>query len=235
MSKHCLAWVLAHPDDESFGSACAIKEAATRGNKTVLLVATDGEAGKTGYLGPMSKAELAAKRREELKEAGRILGLSAITTLGYPDGKLAEIPILELENQIVRFINAHSAQVVITFGEDGVSGHPDHIAIHQATTKAVTGGACPTVEKLYYYFNPFQSKPKHKPSVRIPVSTHWETKVKALLAHESQLKSIERVFGSLDSPNSFPLSLQEEAFVLAWQHGEYFPTREESFFTDHLR
>lgn len=235
MSKHCLAWILAHPDDESFGSACAIKETTTRGDKAVLLVATDGEAGKSGYLGPMNKLQLAAKRKQELEKAGRILGITTIKTLGYPDGRLAEMNPAELESQIIQFINDHSAQIVITFGEDGVSGHPDHIAIHQATTKAVTSGACPTVQKLYYYFNPFASQIKQKPSVRIPVTTHWESKVKALLAHESQLISIERVFGPLDAPESLPAPLQEEAFVLAWQHGEYFPTKQENFLTDNLR
>lgn len=236
MGKHILAWILAHPDDESFGSACAIKEASMRGDTSLLLVATAGEAGKTGYLGPMSKEELAKKRKEELEEAGKILGLSVINHLDYPDGRLAEVEQTELMEKIIQFLNEYQVQVVITFGEDGVSGHPDHIAIHQATRSAIVSGACPSVQKLYYYYNSFSSAEGkgHEPAVRVAVANYWDTKVKALLAHQSQLKSIERVFGSLNSPDSLPSPLREEAFVLAWERGQHFPKKKEQFLTDHL-
>lgn len=233
--KNTIAWVLAHPDDETFGSACTIKEVTQRGYRAVLLVATAGEAGKSGYLKPMTKQELALKRKSELQKAGNILGLSAIEHLGYPDGDLSKINKMDLVGDVVNFINQQQAKVVITFGEDGVSGHPDHIAIHHATKDAIFSGQCPTVQKLYYYFNFFSKENRlSPPTVKIHVSTHWESKVNALLAHESQMKSIERVFGNLDTPEALPSQMQNESFVLAWEQNEHYLGKKESFITDNL-
>ncbi|AMA73233.1 PIG-L family deacetylase [Aneurinibacillus thermoaerophilus] len=229
MKKNTIAFVFAHPDDESFACASTIRELVVRGNHVVLCVATLGEAGKTGRLGPMTKEELAAKRKQELQKAADVMGIFAIHHLNYPDGKLASIDRYQLVNDIVTFLNDQQAQIVITFSEDGISGHPDHTAIHHATREAILSGECPTVQKLYYVASRALKEAGHSPTVKFDSQIHWEVKVKALLAHESQIGSVKRVFGDLQEPLS---GFRFESFVLAWERGVYWPNKKETFLTD---
>lgn len=230
-----IAWISAHPDDETFSSACTISEAVRRGCRSVLLCATDGDAGKTGHLGPMSQEELAARRTLELQRACDIMGISAIRSLHLPDGKLPEVPREKLVDAIIDFLIDQGADVALTFGEDGMSGHRDHIALHHAVREAVASGRCAKLKKLYYFFNPLPGAASRPATVTVDATQMWDMKVKALLAHESQLFSIERVFGDLRShAPELSEGWREERFVLAWEAGTEYPDKRESFLTDGL-
>ncbi len=52
------------------------------------------------------------------------------------DGTLQDVEEHELTGAVVKIIRAFRPDVVITFGPDGAYGHPDHIAIGAATTRA---------------------------------------------------------------------------------------------------
>jgi LmbE family N-acetylglucosaminyl deacetylase len=60
-----------------------------------------------------------------------------LVLLDYEDGMLSWTETARLEADIRRTIVRLRPDVVITFGEDGLYGHPDHIAIHERTTAAV--------------------------------------------------------------------------------------------------
>lgn len=226
MSKK-VAFIFAHPDDEAFSSACLIHEIHARGGRSLLLCATRGDAGKTGLLQPMSKQELAIVREQELKNACFIMGITDITHLGYPDGQLNQVPRMQLADQLVDYLNTHQVDIVITFPEDGISGHQDHIAIHHAVNEAVKSGRCLTVQKLYYC-TPAARQNRDRVSVQIEVAPQWEMKARALKAHESQHYSVERVFGDLTSLPVIP-EMQVESFTLVWAHGVEQRGKQESF------
>ena len=235
MTAITIAWVVAHPDDETFSSACAIAEAVRRGCRVALFSATTGEAGKSGYLPPMSRDELGARRRLELERAGRRLGVADIRVADYADGRVAEADGDRLTADIARFLSEQQAQVVVTFGLDGIYGHPDHIAVHHAVKRAVAGGRCPTVQKLYYFYVANAPEGPGVPSVVVDSSVHWKAKAEALLMHETQMKSIERVFGDVRNRDGWIAGMfGDEAFVLAWERGRAFPAKSEQFFTDGL-
>jgi LmbE family N-acetylglucosaminyl deacetylase len=236
VNQHTIALVFAHPDDESFGSACTIYRAVQDGNKAVLLVATPGDAGKSGRLGPMTKEELAVKRKQELNAAADIIGLSVVKHLNYADGQLQKVGRSQLVEDVIAFLNEQKAQVVITFPEDGVSGHSDHTAIHHATRQAVDSGRCPLVQKLYYYPSTPLKDAGHSPTVKWDITSYWQIKAAALLSHESQILSIERVFGDLlGASYCIPDDRRYEAFVLAWERGNWWPAKQEIFITDGLK
>jgi LmbE family N-acetylglucosaminyl deacetylase len=56
--------------------------------------------------------------------------------LGHPDGEVAKVPPERLVGQIADFLQEERPDVVMTFGPDGVTGHPDHIAVGAATDDA---------------------------------------------------------------------------------------------------
>jgi len=226
-----VAFIYAHPDDETFGCSYLIRQIADEGGHAVLLTATRGDAGKTGRLGPMTREELAAKRDLELEKAAKILGISVVEQLGMGDGKLKEVEPGLLREKIADFLRRHQAEVVVTFPEDGLSGHQDHIVIHHAVNDVVFGGQAPTVQKLYY--NQLGSYASEQSSVlRVAAGDRWDAKRRALEAHESQVFSVERVFGELGP--DVPPHHGFETFELAWERGVKFPLKTEQSIYDGL-
>ncbi|GAB4428207.1 MAG: hypothetical protein Kow0031_08380 [Anaerolineae bacterium] len=132
MENQTLLVILAHPDDESFPMGGTLAKYAAQGVRVELICATRGEAGIPGK----SPVETAQIRERELRAAARILGLSKVHFLGYEDGKLAAANAGEVVQDLARRMWQIRPNAVISFGPDGISGHPDHVAIHRFTTQA---------------------------------------------------------------------------------------------------
>jgi LmbE family N-acetylglucosaminyl deacetylase len=140
--------VYAHPDDESFGNAGTLARYAAEGVAVHYACATRGECGGVAPELLDGYADIAALRSAELACAAQTLGLAAVHFLGYRDSGMAGSPDNQHPNalvqaaldrvagQVVALIRAQRPQVVLTFGPYGGYGHPDHIAIHQATRAA---------------------------------------------------------------------------------------------------
>lgn len=124
--------VFAHPDDESLASGGLLAWCAARGARVSLLCLSRGEAGSGG-----AATNLGEVRAAELSDAAAILGLAEVALLHHPDGMLPWLEPGALERDIRGAIAAGRPDVVVTFGEDGLYWHPDHIAVHDATRAAV--------------------------------------------------------------------------------------------------
>jgi LmbE family N-acetylglucosaminyl deacetylase len=89
-------------------------------------------------------------------------------------------------------------QAIITFGPDGISGHPDHIAVHLAVTAAVDqlGDQLGAGVRLFYLAHsaatqqgcgvPVVAQERDAPVAAIDVSDYLVAKVKAVQCHTSQ-------------------------------------------------
>ncbi len=147
--------VLAHPDDETFGTGGTLALYAHRGVKVHLVCATRGEVGDVDPKHMQGFKTIGELREHELCCASRILGLSGIDFLGYRDSGMAGSrenrhpraltaqPALKVARQIAVTIRRMRPQVVITFDPIGGYRHPDHIAIHKATVLACELAADP--------------------------------------------------------------------------------------------
>lgn len=157
-----LLCILAHPDDESLGFGGLLAHYAHAGVATYLITATRGERGWMGdpavYPGPAALGQL---REQELRAAAAILGIRETTFLGIMDGELDQADPVATIDALVTHLRRVRPQVVATFDPSGIYGHPDHIAICQLTTAAMSAAANPAyvdqeeqaphqVSKLYY-------------------------------------------------------------------------------------
>ena len=140
--------VFAHPDDESLAAGGLLSWCAARGARVSLLCLSRGEAGSGG-----GERDLGAIRALELREAAKVLGLAEYVLLSHPDGMLPWLEDGELERDIATAIRDGSPDVVVTFGEDGLYWHPDHVAVHQAT-RDVVFVLGPVAPALYYVTMP---------------------------------------------------------------------------------
>ena len=161
----------AHPDDESFGLGGLISRYVSEGVEVSLICATNGDVGtvRPEFLkGYNSVKEL---RLAELDCAAEKLKLEHVVKLGYIDSGMMgsetsndpaclwQAPVDDVTRRVVEVIRDLKPHVVITFNQYGGYGHPDHIAIQRATTKAfplasdenyITGQAPYEPQKLYY-------------------------------------------------------------------------------------
>jgi N-acetyl-1-D-myo-inositol-2-amino-2-deoxy-alpha-D-glucopyranoside deacetylase len=174
MAERRLLICYAHPDDESFGNGALIAKYVHDGVDVHYLCATDGDVGSipvemVGHFETIRELRLA-----ELACAEQKLGFKLIR-MGYKDSGMQNAPTNDdpdclvynwkhkpedVIRRVVETIREVRPQVVITFNKYGGYGHPDHIAIQQATVEAFqlagekdykTDGQEPYApQKLYY-------------------------------------------------------------------------------------
>jgi N-acetyl-1-D-myo-inositol-2-amino-2-deoxy-alpha-D-glucopyranoside deacetylase len=168
--------VLAHPDDETFGTGGTLAHYSSVGVNVFVVCATRGEVGDVEpemLAGFSSVAEL---RENELKCAAATLGLKGVFFLKYRDSgmegspdnlhpmALAAADLEVVTGDVVHFVRMLRPEVVITFDPIGGYRHPDHIAIQRATVKAFYAAGDPTQfdhdlpaftpQKLYFHTFP---------------------------------------------------------------------------------
>lgn len=138
--------VWAHPDDETFAAAGILAAAANNGQRVVCLTATRGEAGVQNAK-RWPPAQLGAIRERELLSALKTLGIKEHFFLDYLDGACHEISDGAAAKRIAGHIEACLPNSILTFGPDGLTGHPDHKAVSRWTTLAAQGSQA----QLYYF------------------------------------------------------------------------------------
>ncbi|MCU1361418.1 MAG: LmbE family protein [Ilumatobacteraceae bacterium] len=112
---------------------------AADGAEIVLVCATRGEAGQIRDATVAVRRTLGQVREAELRKACACLGVHRVIMFDYIDGTLHDVQPSELAGRVEAVLREVDPDVVITFGEDGAYGHPDHIAIGDATAQAVDG------------------------------------------------------------------------------------------------
>ncbi len=148
MTRTLLA-VLAHPDDETFGTGGTLAlYARQRGVDVYLVCGTRGEVGEMDPKYMRGFSSIAERREAELRCAAENLGIKNVFFLNYRDSgmpgspdnshpqALVAQPLAKVAADIVHYIRMLKPQVVITFDPIGGYRHPDHIAIHNATVEA---------------------------------------------------------------------------------------------------
>jgi N-acetyl-1-D-myo-inositol-2-amino-2-deoxy-alpha-D-glucopyranoside deacetylase len=160
-----LLLVHAHPDDEAISTGGVMMKAKAHGHRVVLATATRGEVGEIYNMDEAaSRPRLGEIRTEELKAAGEILGVDRVEFLGYRDSGMVDTadnkdprsfhqaPLDEAAARLAVLIRDERPDVVVTYAEDGVYGHPDHIKAHYVTIATLDllerEGWSP--KKLYY-------------------------------------------------------------------------------------
>lgn len=223
--QHHLVMIFAHPDDESFGFAGTASALVDAGHRVSYICATRGEVGEIRIEGLATRDTLGEVRERELRSALNIIGVSDLRLLGYRDSGMEGTA----ENQDPRaFVNQNVGMVagavadllvemqptiVLTYGIDGIYGHPDHVHIHHVASEAIPLAAERGWETPNLYFSaasrerirrmalqpgsPFSNMAPEKlavfgtPSAEITtwldIRAYSDRKLRALNAHRTQV------------------------------------------------
>lgn len=127
--------IWAHPDDETYLAGGIMTMARQRGQAVVCVSATAGEHGTDDPV-TWPPERLGRVRRAEAAAAMGVLGVEDHRWLGFEDGCLAGVDPETGTEQVVALIDDVSPDTILTFGPDGMTFHPDHVAIHAWVTEA---------------------------------------------------------------------------------------------------
>jgi len=222
-----LVALLAHPDDES-AAGPALARYAREGVQVYLVIASDGSAGSGssgGYLvrsdsGPAGDS-LVKARAEEARCAAAALGTQPPILLGFPDGKLGDYPgdrtlMYRLTERIAKEIERLRPDVVITWGPDGGTGHPDHRLVSSIATQLLRHGAPGMPDRLFHMYLPVEAfralnPQRGEPPLLLPQAKHFTVHVpftaadfdaarKSAACHRSQLtpETLQRLIPAME-------------------------------------
>lgn len=190
--------VFAHPDDESLMCGGTLARLADSGVRTVLICGSRGERGSISDPALVPDGDLGRVRLEELHAAAAVLGIQDVIALDHKDGDLRWREVAEFHADIVSAIERYQPAAVITFAENGLYWHLDHIGVHERTYTAVKsfGALAPP---LYYVTMP-------KGLIRRLVEA---ARAKGGAADDSSFWGLEPdAFGEAELSNSFSIDVR---------------------------
>jgi N-acetyl-1-D-myo-inositol-2-amino-2-deoxy-alpha-D-glucopyranoside deacetylase len=258
VSKHLrMVANFAHPDDETFGFAGLLAAFSRAGHDATCIVATRGEAGEILVPGLATRENLGEVRERELKAALDILGVGGLRLLGFRDSGMDGSPdnadprayinqdVEQVADRVAEILIEKQPDIVLTYGPDGIYGHPDHIMAHKVGTAAVLKAAERGLEipNLYYSTapkgrikwmaeipnGPFKDwtpedlakmgTPAAEITTWMDVSEFLPVKIRALKVHRTQIGDDGPLAHLTEEDRAVRLSLETARMVpLPWNH-----------------
>ena len=188
--------VTPHPDDAEFGCGGTVARLIRAGKEVSYIVATSGNKG--GRDTDMSADYLKDARAEEQRQAAAVLGVSEVIFLDFGDGELEDDRAFR--GQLVYHIRRFKPDIVFTTDPFRTSFyiHRDH----RMTGLVTIDAAFPYARDLLHFpehiaqglsghnVNEVFLWGSEKPDTFIDVGEVIDLKVKALLAHTSQMQDM---------------------------------------------
>ncbi|WP_413305092.1 bacillithiol biosynthesis deacetylase BshB2 [Bacillus sp. 1P10SD] len=214
--RHVLV-VFPHPDDEAFGVSGTIATHVQNGTPVTYACLTLGEMGRNMGNPPFTNRENLPKiRKQELKEAARILGIQDLRMLGFRDKTIEFEDEEKLTNTMSALIDELNPSLIITF-YPGYSVHPDHDATGAAVVRAVEkmpATARPTLHCVAFSNNCVEEL--GEPDIINNITPVGQTKLAAIQAHRSQT---EQMFIGMEEKLK-----NQDPQVMIWINNERFWT-----------
>ena len=188
--------IIPHPNDAEFWCAGSVHKWIAEGASVYYVLCTDGGKGSSDR--EITSQELSVIREREQQDAANILGVQDVVLLNHPDGELEDTQ--DFRKQIVREIRRVQPELVICPEpyRKNLAWHRDHRIAGQVALDAVFPCA-----RDHLYFKDLWDKEglePHKtgtvlfwgaeqPDTHIDIGDSIDAKVKAVLAHRSQMRS----------------------------------------------
>jgi len=178
--------IAAHSDDEALGCSGTMTKHIAAGDQVHILFMTDGVGSRK------SVANEANDRLSSAEKSAKILGVTSMQNLSFPDNKMDTVPLLDVTQAIERKVSEIQPNIIYThhIGDLNVD--------HQVTHKSVMTACRPQpgfCVKEIYVFEVLSSTEwqtpdllPFTPNVFVDISGYIQTKRKALEAYNEEMR-----------------------------------------------
>lgn len=176
--------VAAHPDDECLGAGGSISKLVAGGAKVSVVFLGEG---------PTSRDSSEKNRaKQQAQKAAEILGFEIVGGMDLPDQRFDIQPQLELAKYISSHVSQLQPEIVFTHHYNDLN--LDHRLTCEATLVACRALPGSSVKKVLLWENLSSTEWSSKaapftPHVYIDISDHLDSKLEAMKAYETELKS----------------------------------------------
>lgn len=188
-----IAVIAAHPDDEILGCAGTMASHVQRGDGVHVLILAEGitsrgqERNQNACAADILDLALAAEK------ANKIIGVTSLTTKGFPDNRLDSLDRLEIIKVIEDFFREHRPNIVYTHHNGDVN--IDHRRVHEAVITACRPVPGNLIHTLLFFetpssteWQPLLSAPAFVPNWFVDITLTLKLKLEALRAYSSELR-----------------------------------------------
>ena len=170
--------IAAHPDDEVIGMGATIKKLSDKNHIDLCIVSE-------GATAQYKNKKMIQIRQESCKKSGKILGISNIIFLDFPDMKLDTIPHLEINKSLERVIAKMKPDIIYTTPYNDLN--KDHKIVFESTLVA-SRPLSSSVKEILCYELPGLTKKPFKPNVYVDISEQLTQKIKAFKMYKSEIE-----------------------------------------------
>jgi len=175
----------AHNDDPIFGAGGTLAKYAKQGKKIKTIIFSYGELSH-----PHLKPEIIIKtRKREARKADKIIGGNGVEYLRMKDSTmLLHIRKPEIKQKVIEIIQKEKPNKIFTHGANDL--HTHHIVIYQLIKKIIKENKIKCPAYSFDIWNLFKLRKRITPKLVVNITDTFETKIKALKAHKSQLNTL---------------------------------------------
>ncbi len=178
--------VIPHADDEILGCGGTLAKHVACGDHVHALVVTRGAK-------ELFTLKERTRTRAELKRAHKVVGIKGCYFLDFPAPKLDNIPNHKIADEIKKVLSSVKPSIVYLPHRGDI--HVDHKAVYNATLVAARPTRGDYISKLLSYETLSETdwaspsaEDAFVPTVYVDISSHIETKLKAMECYQSKLK-----------------------------------------------
>jgi len=169
--------ISAHPDDEVIGMGATIKKLSLT-NKIWLCVVSEGASAQ------YSDKKMIKVRRDACKKSSKILGISKIQFLDYPDMRLDSVSHLEINKELEKIIRKLKPKIV--YSPPSHDLNKDHQKVFESSL-VITRPLASSVKSLLCYELPGPVREPFRPTVYENVEKEFSYKIKGFKMYKNEI------------------------------------------------
>ena len=178
----------AHPDDDILGCGGTIAKLTQEGLKVHVVFLADGESSRDEIA---DIDNLILQRKQNAKNALKILGCDSIEFINFPDNRLDSLDLLDVVKRIEGFIDVYKPYTVITHYKHDLN--IDHQITHNAVVTACRPQPGYCVKELLFFEVPSSTEwnlsNAFMPNYYVDISSTLSLKIEALNEYKNEMKS----------------------------------------------
>ena len=195
--------VVAHPDDEVLGMGGTIKKLSKKGHTVKIVVMATGITARrstnfqnsSNYtINPTDKKILDKQIKilhTHATKAAKILGVSKIEFLNYPDNEMDQVSNIELTKSIEKIIEKFKPEVIYTHTPFDVN--VDHVSCYNAVLTATRPKKNTVVKKVLCFEVPSSTEwnftSVFAPNTFVDITNEIKNKIKALKVYKTEIRN----------------------------------------------